>query len=126
MCEWTDRWAQLQLPLHSSRLRPPTNRLRLHSRRSHGAGTFTEERKRRKAPNQIGLLRKATSLRILSFDVPDPPSRSSCVSFARNPCVPLLLLLVLFLASTRKIPLVTRLRQERRNYNTCEDGRDAV
>lgn len=24
-CEWADRWARLQLPLHSSHLRPPTN-----------------------------------------------------------------------------------------------------
>lgn len=67
-----------------------TARLHRHSRRtrsrSHEAGTFTEERKRRKAPARLVYFGRALRSGF-SFDVPDLPSKISCVSFARNPCV---------------------------------------
>lgn len=69
--------------LHTVRLHRHSQRTR---NRPHEAGTFTEERKRRKAPARLVYFGRPLRSGF-SFDVPDLPSKIPRVSLVRNSCV---------------------------------------
>lgn len=125
-CEWADRWVQLQLPLHSSHLRPPTNctpfaytGIPAHME----AGTFTEERKRRKASARLVYFGRPLRSGF-SFDVPDLRSKISRVSLARNPCVTLSS--AFLLAPIPKIPSLSDFVKSAGITTLVRMGRDVV
>lgn len=128
-CELGDRWTQLHLPLHSSYLRPSTNTIRLHRRpRVHETIRGMKKELLLKNESDVKLrpdwfTSEATSLRIL---VGRAGSTIGNLPLASNLCVLFSVRFCSFNASILNNPLVSKLRRERKNYNTCENKHDVV